>query len=130
MAYDYSDDVAFAIEMIAEYGRAVSFTKFSAVPGDPTKPLHGPTEEPIVVADVMAAFVEPSSVIRLGASSTNQPGLWKESTKIALVGQVEGQDLTTFSTIIDSDGSGWKIEHVEELKPGPTTVLYYVGVKR
>lgn len=130
MAYDYSGDVAFALEMIAEFGRAVTFVKQSATPGDAAKPLHGPSAAPVSVGNVMAAFVEPSSVIRLGQSSETKPGLWKETTQIALVGAVEGHDLTTFTTITDSDGTGWKIEHVEVFKPGPTLLLYYVGVRR
>jgi hypothetical protein len=130
MAYDYTDDVAFALEMVAEYGRPVSFVKVSGTPGDATKPLHGPTVEPEILPGIMAAFVEPSSVIRLGQSTEQKPGLWKNTTQIALVAPVEGQDLATFTTITDSDGTGWKIEHVEALKPGLVTVLYYVGVKR
>ena len=133
MAYDYSDDVAFAVEMIAEYGRAVSFVKSSSTPGNPAKPLHGPDPEEtpsLVVPGIMAAFVEPSSVIRLGASTEQKPGLWKNSTKIALVAPDGTNDFTTFTAITDADNSGWKIEHVEELKPGLVTVLYYVGVKR
>lgn len=129
MAYDYTDDVAFAVEMIAEFGRAVTFVKASATPADANKPLHG-VGAPTTVPDIMAAFVEPSSVIRLGASTEQKPGLWKESTKIALVAPDGTNDFTTFTAITDSDGSGWKIEHVEELKPGDTTVLYYVGVRR
>lgn len=130
MAYDYTDDVAFALEMIAEYGRAILFVKQSSTPGNPAKPLHGPTAAPLVVPDIMAVFVEPSSVIRLGAAVNQNPGLWKETTKIALVAPDGTNDFTTFTTITDTDGSGWKIEHTEELKPGDTALLYYVGVRR
>lgn len=132
MAYDYSDDVAFAVEMVAEYGRAVSFVKASATVADATKPLHGPGvgQPPLTVPGIMAAFVEPSSVVKLGASTETTPGLWKKSTKIALVAPDGANDFTTFTAITDADGSGWKIEHVEELKPGDTVLLYFVGVKR
>lgn len=130
MAYDYTDDVAFALEMVAEFGRPVSFVKVSSVPGDADKPLHGPTAEPVTVPDIPAAFVEPSSVIRLGQSTDQRPGLWKETTQIALVAPVAGHDLATFTKLLDSDGTGWKIEHVEAFKPGDTLLLYFVGVRR
>lgn len=130
MAYNYSDDVAFAVEMIAEYGRAVTFVKQLSAPANATKPLHGPAAAPVVLSGIMAAFVEPSSVIRLGQSTDQKPGLWKETTQIALVAPVAGHDLTTFTTLTDSDGTGWKIEHVEAFKPGDTLLLYYVGVRR
>lgn len=130
MAYDYSDDVAFAQEMIAEFGRQIVLVKYSGIPGDANKPLHGPTAPPTRVEDIFAAFLEPSSVIRLGQSTEQRPGLWKDSTQIALIAADGANDFATFHAIEDSDGSGWKIEHVETLKPGATAVLYFVGVKR
>lgn len=130
MAYDYSDDVVFANEMIAEFGRPVTFIKHSGTPGDATKPLHGPSADPLEVPGIYAAFLEPSSVVRLGQGTDQRPGLWKDSTRIMLVAPDGTNDFSTFHAIEDSDGSGWKIEHVEVLQPGATIVLYYVGVKR
>jgi hypothetical protein len=55
VAYDYSDDVAFAQEMIAEFGRAVSFVKHSSTPGVEALPLHGPNleETPLFILSML-----------------------------------------------------------------------------
>lgn len=129
MGYDYTSDVDFAMEAIAEFGRAVSFVKQSTDLADVSKPLHGALP-PLVVDNVPAVFVEPSSVIRLGASDNTNQGLWRNSTKIALVAPDGTNDFATFTGLVDSDGTSWKINHVETLKPGATVLLYYVGVKR
>lgn len=81
------------------------------------------------VPGVFACFVEPAGLKSLGIS-TKQNGLWKDSAQIALVGSDGINDLTTFDTITDSDGSTWKIDHTEKFRPGDTTLLYFVGVKR
>ena len=39
-------------------------------------------------------------------------------------------DLATFTEIVDSDSTHWNIQGIETLKPGPKTVLYFIGVKR
>lgn len=130
MAYDYTDDVAFAQEMIAEFGRAVVMVRASATPGDATKPLHGPSAAPTRVTDVMAAFVELSSVQRLGAATTTGPGFWKEATKVMLIAPDGTNDFTTFTAVEDDDGNEWKITMADAFKPGDTVLLYFVGVKR
>jgi len=128
MAYDYSDDVAFALEMISEYGRLVDFHQLSETPVDPDKPLEG-NGAPTTIAGVWACFVEPSSLRQLGIRVTRE-GVWKDSTQIALVAPDGINDLTDFTSITDSDGSTWAIDATDKLRPGETTVLYFIGVKR
>ncbi|MBA3352278.1 MAG: hypothetical protein H0U23_07625 [Blastocatellia bacterium] len=131
MAFDWSDDIAGALEDIAEFGRVVSFVKFKTTTADPDKPLEGPAA-PIVealVTGVSALFVEPSSVVRLG-SSTSSEGLWKSSLKIALVGYDGVNDWGIFDRLTDTDLTEWKIQHVDKLQPGSTPILFFVGLAR
>jgi len=128
MAYDYSEDVAFALEMISEHGRLVDFHQLSETPVDVNKPLEG-NGAPVTVSGVWACFLEPSSVRQLGIRVTRE-GVWKDSTQIALVAPDGVNDLTDFTSITDSDGSTWAIAAADELRPGDTPVLYFIGVKR
>jgi hypothetical protein len=128
VAYDYSDDVLTAQEMIAEFGRAVTFGKMSETP-NPTNPLHGPVAVPTTVSGVMACFVEPSSAVRLGASSARER-LWKDATQIMLVAPDGTNEFDLFEEVTDLDGSVWSVGHTEKLQPGPTVLLYFIGVRR
>lgn len=128
MAYDYASDVAFAVEMIAEFGRLVDFHKVSETPLDVNKPLEGNGAD-TDVSGVMACFVEPSSLRSLGLSLIVN-GVWKDSTQIALVAADGVNDFTTFTTITDSDMTTWTIANADKFQPGDTAILYYVGVKR
>lgn len=129
MAYDYTSDIAFANEIIAEYGRPISFVKASDGAVDDTNPLAGPVvATPVRVDNIMAAFVELKSSTSLGLN-TREIALFGESTEVALVApDVAGTNFKDFNFIIDTDGKQWKIEFTYVFKPGLVPVLYYVGV--
>lgn len=128
MAYDYAEDLAFAQEMIAEYGRAVSLVKLSAPTVDPANPLGGSSVPPLVVSGVMAAFVAPTGLVHLGALKNAK--LLKECEQVALVAANGANEFSDFDMMTDDDGSDWKIATVDEFKPGATALLYYIGVNR
>lgn len=129
MAYDYTDDIAFAIEMVAEFGRAVSFGKL-AEGVNAADPLGAPTSAaPPAVPGISAAFVYPSGVQNLGLR-VSSPALFKSAEQIAIVAADGVNDFAAFDMVTDIDGSIWKIVAVDVFKPGPVPVLYYVGVAR
>lgn len=132
MAFDYSDIADFAVEMVAEYGRTVTFVELGDVAADPLKPWRGAgatsaRAAPASTLAVMAVFVEPASIDVLGKEATVQDFV-KRSTKIALV--ATGVSMSPFEEVIDADGSRWKIQGFSELTPGDTTLLYFVGLAR
>lgn len=105
MAFDYAPSVAFAQRMIAKYGRPVTFVRYKDTLGDAAKPLHGPAA-PIVaerVDNVIATFVEPSSLQSLGINTTRAPGIWGNTTQIALVAADGATDFTQFHAVLDPD---------------------------
>lgn len=125
MAYDYAPKVAFANKMIDKYGRSVVFVQVAS-DIDPTDPLAGPVSVPVVSDVVKAAFVYPSGLLQLGMSTTNAQ-LFKNCEQIAIVGN-HGIDYAAQTFLNDTDGMVWKVDVVQEFKPGDTSVLYYVGV--
>lgn len=129
MTYDYASDVAFAQEMVAEYGRPVMFLKDDPGAVDAADPLGEPSGDPIEVDNVRAVVVYPSGLVNLGLS-VNSRELMKESEQIAIVAPDGVNDFSTFTQMIDTDGSVWAIGKTEVFKPGDTTLLYYIGVNR
>lgn len=128
MSYDYSGDVAFAQEMVAEYGRLVTLIS-DAQEVDASDPLGAPTTDPVEVAGVRAVVVYPSGLINLGLSVRSRE-LMKEAEQIAIIAADGTNDFSQFTGMIDTDGSVWAVTKTEVFKPGDTAILYYLGVKR
>lgn len=128
MSYDYSGDVAFAQEMVAEYGRLVTLVS-DAQEVDASDPLGAPTTDPVEVAGVRAVVVYPSGLINLGLSVRSRE-LMKEAEQIAIIAADGTNDFSQFTGMIDTDGSVWAVTKTEVFKPGDTAILYYLGVKR
>lgn len=128
MSYDYSGDVAFAQEMVAEYGRLVTLVS-DAQEVDAADPLGAPTTDPVEVSDVRAVVVYPSGLINLGLSVRSRE-LMKEAEQIAIIAADGTNDFSQFTGMIDTDGSVWAVTKTEVFKPGDTAILYYLGVKR
>lgn len=130
---DYAALSQIANTLVAENGRAVTFIKMDRTPADPAKPWRGaaaPTATPAATLAATAVFVEPSSASRLGISS-EESDLVKRSTQIMMValGSESSEDLRDYDQVLD-DGTHWKITTVEQLKPGDTSLLFFVGVAR
>lgn len=122
--------IATAQRLIKANGRAVTFIRHDETLADAAKPWDGPTDARTTPAETQAldaVFVPPASAVRLGLS-TEQSDLIIRSEQIMIVspGTV---DLSRFQEVLDDD-IYWKINMVEVLKPGPTVLLGFVGVKR
>ena len=128
VAADYTKNRALAARMINKYGRKITLINKQG-PNDPTKPLRGPKPD-IVVQNVMGVFVRPSGYIKLGESFYLDPGLWDVAEKIVLVLASLEHDFAKFTNVKDTDGSGYKIFKVEELRPGDVPILVYLGLRQ
>lgn len=130
MAFDYGPIAQVAQDLITKFGRSVTFVELGDVPSDPTKPYLGsasPRGTPKQTLALSAVFVEPSSLQALGRGDVSDDFI-KRSTQIALV--CSATALEPFDEIIDTDTSRWKIQDLSRLKPGPTDILWFVGLKR
>lgn len=127
MAYDYTDDVAFAVESVAEYGRAVKFKRLAETV-DPANPLAGPVAAPALSDPVPAVFVVLTGNNSLGISKRTVD-LMKNSEQVALIAP-SAIDYAAQTHIVDFDNSVWKIDLIDKFMPGAVPVLYYIGVSR
>lgn len=124
---DYAKLSKTAQRLIKENGRDVTFIRLNTTPTDAQKPWRGNAEPRGAGAQsavYSAVFVSPSSL----GFKTQADDLFKTSTKICIVATPD--DLLDYNEVQDSDNVRWKIQHIEKLKPGPMTMLYYVGVAR
>lgn len=114
--------------MIDLYGRPITLINDAqeATASDPLGPPGAPTEVP----NVMGVFVRPSGYIKLGESFYMDPAMWEEAEKIALVLPSLTHDFAKFTRVRDSDGLGYKIFKVEELRPGDVSLLVYLGLRQ
>lgn len=126
---DHTEFLLLARELIDEDGRLVTFQLLDGDAADPNKPWKGagaPTVKASV--DTYAVFL-PSGGDDLGKIISNNE-LFKSCEQVLLVAPpVTGEDLGSFNVILDG-GSRWAINVAQELKPGPTSLLFAIGVSR
>jgi hypothetical protein len=130
MAVDWTDTIAFAKEMIAEYGRVIQIEKLSAGPADPTPGKRWRGAGVPTVADSVTAsgvFLPPSGD-EFGAKIATEDML-AEVEQIVLVGQTPSV-VTEYNSILDSDNLRYAIKWTWWLKPGNDILLYAFGVCR
>ena len=115
--------VALAKEMIGDAAREVQFLSISRAPADPTKPWQPQgTVENVVSGN--AVFVPIGS--GLGANFATEDML----KRIDLVAIVEPKiNVVANHKVKDDTGKVYKVEWVQELRPGETKILSYVGLK-
>lgn len=127
---NYTKLAAIAQRLVSESGRAITLVQFNSTPADANKPWRGaadPRGTPDATLAVDGVFVEPSSATKLGMSS-EVSDLLKRSSQIIIIATTV--DISDFQEVIDTDTKRWKILGMETLKPGDTTLLYFVGVER
>lgn len=127
---DFVALAATAARLITENGRSVTFVALDETPAAPGQPWLG-TPDPRAVPEATlvlnAAFVEPSSVVRLGLAFETSDFI-KRADQIMIVAPGTN-DLEDFDEVQDS-GTTWKIGDVRVLRPASTTVLAFVSVAR
>jgi len=118
-----------AEELIPENGREVTFIQLATTTGAfPGEAAADPRTPPARSVSVIGCFVEPDSLQRLGIT-TKIDQLLQTSDRIMLVAGTVS--LRGFEEVIDSDdGRYYRIQGMEELKPGTQSLLWFVGVER
>ena len=140
MAFDYSELVTTAQELVAEFGRVVTLRRLNAAPPDPTKPwipadnpreaagfLPGSTEPSFAELEVTAVFAEPSSLQNLGGPNAQLVDWVKRAQQVAIIAHPD--DLSTFSELVDG-AEVWRVVGCSTLNPGGTRLLHFVGLAR
>jgi hypothetical protein len=139
VAFDYSELVTTAQELVAEFGKGVTLRRLNSVPPDPSKPwipASNPREpapflpggaEPFVELEVTAVFAEPSSLQSLGGPNAQLVDWVKRAQQVAIIAHPD--DLSTFSELVDG-AEVWRVVGCSTLNPGGTRLLHYLGVSR
>lgn len=137
---DYDRIALVAERLIASNGRLINIVRIQRGPVDPAKPWRGdPTprednpgdpDSVVVLANIRAAFVEPSSLVRFGFKSEEFEGVRRvEQVALIAASSLGGQDLTNYDEI--EDGSvNYKIELTRRISPAGIPILYMVGIRR
>lgn len=127
---DLAPIIATAQRLITENGRSVTFIRHDETLADADMPWLGPTDArtaPDATSVHDAVFVEPDSASQLGLAHI-QSDLIMNAEQILIVAQ-GSVDLSQFQEVLD-ESVYWKITDIQTLRPGSTTVLSFVGVKR
>ncbi len=126
---EYDAFAALANRLILKKGRKITLRQLSAVATDPTKPWKGtgaPTAAGTLL-NVPAVFL-PASGSGLGKDIVSEE-LLKKVTQVALIPPLQ-EGLDVMHEIVDTDGTIWKIDWAQVLKPATQTVLYVFGLTR
>jgi len=125
---DYASAAALAQRLIEKNGRLTSFERLESAVADVDKPWKGAGSPSVAeTVEQRAVFLPHSGVDDLGKYLADDELLRRcEQVLMTFVGTA---DLTTFQRVLDS-GTAWKINWTRELKPGPTSLLYVMGVSR
>lgn len=126
---DYTTIAETALTLIEGTGREITVIRFNQTPADTDYPWEGPADprsSPDATTDVYATFVSPSQASELGMETVDAD-LLKRTSDIAIVapGPTLTFDLSTANEVTDGDITK-KILDVQKLKPGATTLLYFL----
>ena len=128
---DHLKFVALAQRLIKENGREVTLVQFDGVDEDSDEPWLGPDDPRSATAirlDVDAVFIPPSGVSSLGLETRTQD-LFKDSDQVLIFSAGAQVEVGGFN-VVDDGVTPWKIDVLDVLRPGVTTILAYAGVSR
>lgn len=132
MAIDYVELAAVAAELVEDAGRAVTLTGLTGAPANPSKPWEGPSDAVGTPLPLFGVFVPPNTVRQFGLTNLGEGTEWKdlitfsEQIMITFPGEV---DLRGYTNLNDQ-GVVWGILGSQVLRPGPVTLLAFLGVRR
>jgi hypothetical protein len=129
---DYAPVLSLSKNLIQKFGRQITLRKLDATSNTVGKPWLGATD-PVdtgIKTTTYAICVHPDSTYFLGISGKTED-LLKSSELIFITApsDIDSENLDKYTTLVD-DLIEYKINFTEKLKPGSTTVLYYIGVSR
>ena len=133
---DYNRLAQTAARLVKNNGRSITFVKLSEVAADTARPWKGPPSSGAGAAETTLAlngvFVPPNTVRQFGLTALGEGTEFKDlvafSEQIIITAQGEN-DLREYTSVVDG-GDRWGIIGLQVLKPGPTTLLAFVGVRR
>lgn len=127
MAFDYNPIILVANNLIAEFGRPITFNQIDKTASDPTKPWKGSNGARVKIADSNGVFAAVSSLRKLGEGWIDDE-LLKSATLLCIVGG-QAADLE-LADVIQDGAQEWKVEWAEVLQPGTPKLLFAFSVTR
>lgn len=130
-AKDYSGTLATARRLVQRFGREFVIVKYDTTPANGSLPWKGPTDPraTATTTSVYAVVVPPSSLNELGEIADGELFKVADLILVAEPGVDYPESLETFNEVIDGT-TRYAIKVAHKLKPGDTTLLYYLGVCR
>lgn len=129
---DYARLAQTAARLVENAGRDITFVRLNENAADPTQPWKGPPSGGEVELPAHGVFVPPNTVRQFGLSAlgegTEFVDLVTMSEQVIITFQGEN-DLREYTEVIDRT-ERWGIIGLQVLRPGPTTLLAFVGVRR
>lgn len=129
MALDYAPILADAQQLIADTGRLTTFEILSATPADPAKPWRGPAAPAVANSRATMATFVPAQGADLGRMGISEQLLARVEQVALVAGDASGFNYEGATSATDS-GVRWRIDWVQTLRPGGTSLLYAMGMKR
>lgn len=117
--FDYADLVATADELLQEFGRLVSFRRFTTTAADTSKPWGAQNQSvETLISNVWAAVVP--------FTSDDDKDAVRYETKMVIVSasSFPSHDGETFDEMIEANGEVYHLHAVDIINPGSTPVLY------
>lgn len=131
MAFDYSEIIEVAKELIEEFGREVTLIREAQAAADPNKPWEGPADGGETEVTLYSVVVPPNQVRIFGLSALGQAtefvDLMAMSEYIHIIFPGT-HDVRKFTHV--DDGERFSITGAQVLKPGNDQLLAYLGVRR
>ena len=130
---NYTKLAATARRLVEASGRPVNLIKLDPT-GESGKPWDGPADPRATPADSLdchGVFVPPGSG-GLGAMVESND-LFKTSQQICILTVDAGtwtMDALEAEELVDEDGTYWRVNVAQELKPASSALLWFVGVSR
>lgn len=133
MSFDYSALAQTVVDLINEFGRPVTILRYDQAAADPTKPWAGPADPratPNFQLNTVGVYVSVGGAEKYGFMITDQDLIPRVKEVLLIPPQIGGtEDLSTMNEVVDG-GVRYNVVTADKLRPGDTTMLYYLAVGR
>lgn len=129
---DYARLATVASRLIKNNGRSVTFIKLNENASSSSKPWNGPPSGGETNLSLNGVFVPPNTVRQFGLTALGQGTEFQDllafSEQVIITAQGDN-DLREYSSVMDNNVR-WGIIGLQVLKPGDTSLIAFVGVRR
>ena len=126
----YDDEIAVAMELIAESGEQATMTVFTPSAGGTEWDPGTPTEQEVTAPMVFLNFRSPSNAVVTGDRYFNGTLVEQSDKKVLFAGGHASVAPALNATIKRADGSLWKVVNFTSLDPNGQQVLYTLQVRQ